>query len=125
MGRKGDLFSMTSKPRPRRDFLSALVLGGPAASLAARAAAADDKPGEDKPAPAEPKVKASAEADARMELVLARFGKSLDDDARASVRAEVEAIVHRAELLRKFPLDNGDGPFPVFIPYRAPLEPFQ
>jgi hypothetical protein len=114
---------MTSKPHPRRDFLGALVLGGPAASLAAHAAAGDEKPGQDKPAPPEPK-NASSEADARMELVLARFGKLLDDDARASVRAEVEAIVRRAELLRKSPLDNGDGPFPVFIPYRAPLEPF-
>jgi hypothetical protein len=56
-----------------------------------------------------------------MELVLARFGKQLDEAGRKKVRGEVQAIVRRAEALRKFPLDNGDGPFPVFHPFRAPL----
>jgi hypothetical protein len=105
----------------RRDFVRVLVLGGSAATLAARPADCDEKPGRDEALPPEP-PKVRLEADARMELVLSRFGKSLDDDARASVRGEVEAIVRRAELLRKFPLENGDGPFPVFSPYRAPLD---
>jgi hypothetical protein len=33
----------------------------------------------------------------------------------------VESIVRRGEQLRKFALTNGDEPFPVFTPYRAPL----
>ena len=56
-----------------------------------------------------------------MDLVLARFGKQLDEAARKSVRAEIDLITRRAETLRKFALDNGDGPYPVFQPYRAPL----
>jgi hypothetical protein len=103
----------------RRGFVRSLVLGGTAATLAPRTAAADEKPDQDKD-----KVTSSpprTEADARMDLILARFGGQLDEAARASVREGIEAQVRRAETLRKFPLDNGDGPFPVFIPYRGPI----
>ncbi len=96
-------------PRHRRDFARALALGVPAA-LAVPAALRADEPAKDKP---------GTEADARMDLVLARYGTRLDEAARAKVRAEVESIVRRAEALRAFPLENGDGPFPVFHPYRA------
>ena len=65
--------------------------------------------------------RALKEAEARMSYVLARFGGHLDEAARKSVRAEIDGLVGRAEALRKVPLDNGDGPFPVFRPYRAPL----
>lgn len=61
------------------------------------------------------------EVEARMNLVLARFGERIDDKARKDVRREVEAIVRRARKLRKYPLDNGDGPGTVFVPYRAPI----
>jgi hypothetical protein len=105
---------MPAEPNHRRDFLRAIALAGPAAALSAGPTAGDEKP-------SLPVAGPSSEAEARMGLILARFGKSLDEDARASVRAEVDAIARRAELLRKFPLENGDGPFPVFIPYRAPL----
>jgi hypothetical protein len=110
-----------SDSKNRRDFVRALALGASAGTLAHPASAwADDKEkadekGKEKPDPIQ------AEADARMALIVARFGKHLDDEARKSVRAELEGIVRRAERLRKFPLDNGDGPFPVFTPYRAPL----
>jgi hypothetical protein len=97
----------------RRDFVRALALGASGATLTTpsplRAVEAHDEKPKD-------------EVDARMELILARFGARLDAEARKAVRAEVEAIVRRAEGLRRFPLDNGDGPFPVFTPYRAPLE---
>lgn len=106
----------------RRDFVRALLLGGPAATLTARPSAGDE-PKKDKDEAPAPDPKPRSEADARMDLILARFGKHLDDDARASVRAEVGSIVRRAEMLRKFPLENGDGPFPVFAPYRAPSAP--
>lgn len=104
-------------PSNRRDFVRALALAGPAAVLGAPAPARDDQepeqPGEER--------KPRSEGDARMELILTRYGKSLDDDARKSVRAEVDAIVRRGESLRKFELTNGDEPSPVFTPYRAPL----
>jgi hypothetical protein len=102
----------------RRGFVRSLAVGASAGAIAAPAAA--DEPAKDKEkGPA--KLGAPSEADARMALVVARFGARLDANARDTVRAEVESIVHRAEHLRKFPLDNGDGPFPVFVPYRAPL----
>lgn len=98
-------------PHHRRDFARALALGVPAA-LALPAAPRADEPAKKGP---------TTEADARMQLVVARYGDRLDDASRAKVRAEVEAIVRRAGALRAFPLENGDGPFPVFHPYRAPL----
>jgi hypothetical protein len=108
----------------RRDFVRSLALGASTGILLRSdpALADDDNPAKanDDPPKAEPEAP-KTEADARMELVLARFGKQLDDDARKAVRAKVNSIVRRAEGLRKFTLTNGDGPFPVFTPYRAPL----
>ena len=101
----------------RRDFVRTLALGASAGLLAAPPAPADEPKPDDKPK----EDPSKAEADARMELVLARFGKQLDADARKAVRREVESIVKAAETLRKFKLENGDEPFPVFRPYRAPL----
>jgi hypothetical protein len=100
----------------RRDFVKAVALVGSAAALTRPAMADDDK---DKDKKDEPKPK--SEVDARMDLILARYGSSLDDEAKKSVRSEVETIVRRGEQLRKFALTNGDEPFPVFTPYRAPL----
>src|SRR4051812_47926668 len=102
----------------RRDFVRSLALGASASAVARSPAVADEPKAGDANKPDAPKT----EADARMDLVVARFGKHLDAKARESVRSEVESIVRRAEALRKFPLTNGDGPYPVFIPYRAPLE---
>lgn len=109
-------------PFPRRAFVRALALGAPSALLvpAPAPATADDPPAD----PPRPEAEAEAppsEADARMDLIVARYGRHLDDDAREAVRREVEGVVRRGEALREFALDNGDGPFPVFVPYRAPL----
>ena len=101
----------------RRRFVCSLALAAPAA-LACTPLRADDPPakaeGNDETPPA-------TEVDARMALVLQRYGDRLDEDALERVRTEVEAMTNRAEQLRKFDLDNGDGPMPVFTPYRAPL----
>lgn len=128
----------------RRAFVRAFACAGSAvAALVGRARGDDPKAesiksdGGEKPAtkptdrekpapkPAEPDSKnadpIASEVEARMNLVLARFGDRLDDKARKDVRREVEAIVRRARELRRFPLDNGDGPHPVFVPYRAPI----
>jgi hypothetical protein len=102
----------------RREFVRRVALVATAAAVPVAGPVLADEPKK----PAEPKAEpARSEVDARMEVILARFGKHLDDDARKAVRGEVEALVRRAEALRKFPLDNGDGPFPVFKPYRSPL----
>ena len=98
----------------RRDFVRAVAVGGAAGSLAQPGRIAGDEPKNDAPKPA-------SEIDARMNLILARYGKHLNEDGKKAVRAEMESIVRRAEALRKFVLTNGDEPFPVFRPYRAPL----
>jgi hypothetical protein len=116
---------MPSPSPHRRDFVRSLALGAAAGAIASPAALrADDEKAKDKEKKDDRKDEApkpKTEADARMELVLARYGNQLDEAARKSVRAEIDGHVRRAEALRKIPLDNGDGPFPVFHPYRAPL----
>lgn len=108
-----------SDPQNRRKFVGTVALGAATAGLGVAAPLVGDEPTKDKEKAQPPKP--PTEADARMGLVIARFGKHLDDSARKSIRGEVDAIVHRAASLRKFKLDNGDGPFPVFTPYRAPI----
>jgi hypothetical protein len=128
------------EPTDRREFVRTIVIGASAGALLAPPAARADEP-QKKASADEPQKKASAkeenqekkeseksdaeklpsEVDARMALVLARFGKQLDAEARKTVRSEIESIVRRAEELRKVTLSNGDGPFPVFVPYRAPV----
>ena len=97
-------------PAHRRDFVRAIALGGTAAVLGCPSpSVADDDP---KDKPKEEPSKARSEVDARMDLVLARYGKYLDEDAKKAVRTEVESIVRRGEQLRRFTLTNGDEPFP-------------
>ena len=103
----------------RRSFVRTMALGTSAASIGAAGRLAGDE-SKKEPEKNEPH-KPETEADARMDLIVARFGKHLDDSARKAVRGEIESIVHRAAALRKFKLENGDGPFPVFTPYRAPI----
>jgi hypothetical protein len=116
------------EPTHRRDFVKSLTLGTAGAALVSGTTRADDakeakKPSETSPEKAKPAEPAASEVEARMQIVLARFGKhkQLDDEAKASIKAEIAGLVRRAEALRKIPVGNGDGPFPVFRPYRAPL----
>lgn len=92
----------------RRDFVRSLTLGA-TVGLLARPTRAEEDQAED------------PEVEARMALILARYGDQLDEDARQVVRDDVEAVVKRARRLRQFALDNGDGPAPIFVPYRKPL----
>jgi hypothetical protein len=112
----------------RREFVRSLALGASAGLVAAATASAaaqeekaksaqDEKPKQDKPKD-EP---TRTEADARMDLIIARYGKHLDEAARKVVRNEVQQHIRRAETLKRFALTNGDEPYPVFKPYRAPL----
>ena len=95
----------------RRAFVKGLALTAPAVALGPARGADEPEPAKEKP---------PTEAEARMELILARFGPQLDEAARKSIRGEVESLTRRAAALRKFALENGDGPFPVFYPYRGP-----
>ncbi len=97
----------------RRDFVRGLLLGGAAAGVGSPANAEDDPK-------KEPAVNLT-EIEARMALILARYGDSLDEAARKAILIDVESIVRRADALRNYELTNGDEPFPIFVPYRAPL----
>lgn len=120
-----DSLKMNEGRTHRRSFVRGLALGASASALLVPASARADDPKPDEKGKDDDKKdeapKPPTEVEARIAIIEARFGKQLDDDARKSVRAEIQSIVRRAEGLRKFELDNGDGPFPVFTPYRAPL----
>lgn len=107
----------------RRDFARSAAAVASAAALAAQAELlADDKPKHKDEPKHDDSTATETETDARMSYILARFGGHLDPSARKTIRAEIDGLVRRSEALRKFPLDNGDGPFPVFRPYRGPLK---
>lgn len=104
-------------PRPhRRDFVLGWSLGLVPSLVVPR-----DRARGDAAPPGPPPDPIQAETDARLALVLARYGARLDEEARKSIRSEIESQVRRAEGLRHFALTNGEGPFPVFKPYRSPL----
>ena len=66
-------------PAHRRDFVKALAVGGTGAALGRIAPTmADDPPKED--------PKPRSEVDARMDLILARYGQHLDDDGKKAHR---------------------------------------
>jgi hypothetical protein len=108
---------MTDDPTTthRRDFVRALALAGGIAALSEPAPSIAQEP------PKPPDDPLAAEVEARMNLILARYGEKLDDEARQAVRKDVEATVRRGKALRAFALENGDAPCPIFRPYRAPL----
>jgi hypothetical protein len=104
---------MSTHGSSRRGFVRTLALGGAAGLVARSAPAGTQDPAEDdRPDP---------EVEARMALILARYGERLDDESRKAIYREVEGIVRRGRRLKDYPLDNGDEPFPIFHPYRKPL----
>lgn len=114
---------MSATPPHRREFVRTLVLGS-SAGLALRGGSAtlraDDAP-EPKPPEDESPDPTEAEINARMNLIVARYGDRLDAEARETIRREVAGIVRRGQALRAYPLDNGDGPASVWTPYREPI----
>jgi hypothetical protein len=99
----------------RRGFVRTLALGG-AAGLVARPSRAEPQD----PA-GEAKSELDPEVEARMALILARYGERLDDDAKRAIYQEVEGVVQRGRRLKDVALENADELFPVFHPYRKPL----
>jgi hypothetical protein len=103
----------------RRHFVKSMAAGaavGLAAGGSKGAAPAQDKPAQDD----KPKDPIDAEVEVRMALILARYGEHLDADAQKAIESDVRSMVNRARRLKAYDLDNGDGPMPVFVPYRAP-----
>jgi hypothetical protein len=101
----------------RRSAIGAIALGSAPALLDSQARSQDPKPQEP---PLE--TKRRSEIDARMDLVIARFGDHLDEAGRDAVRREIDSMIRRAAVLRAFPLENDNAPMPVFRPFRAPVE---
>lgn len=106
---------MSEHPSPanRRDFFKNLTIAATATPFAVR-----DEPPKAEPPKEVPKL---SEVDTRMAWIVERFGAHLDDEARKAVRSEVESIVQRSEQLRKLAVDNGDAPYPTFVPYRGSI----
>lgn len=109
----------------RRGFLRQVAMGASAGAVLGSSAHAAS--GQEAARPANPQQgdkpvaedRFQAEVDARMNLVLARYGEHLDEQAREEVRRQVEGVVRQGQALRALPLENSDEPFPVFRPYRA------
>lgn len=97
----------------RREFVRACGVAGAVALGARRVPAQEAEEAKPEEGP--------SEAEARMELIEARYGEHLDGEARRAVRRGVEGVVRRGTRLRAFRLTNGDEPMPVFEAYRAPL----
>jgi hypothetical protein len=56
---------------------------------------------------------------ARLDAVLARHGEQLDEGQKMALRQPIEGLLATERALREVPLDNGDEPEIVFVPYRA------
>lgn len=52
-----------------------------------------------------------------VDVIRARYGDSLTDDALRDIRACLEDQVGATELLHAYPLTNADEPAFVFVPY--------
>src|SRR3954469_13229285 len=111
----------------RRQFargatFAALAATVPAA-LDAQQKEAPTAPGPPRPAvPApgghEPQLSpaARAEAEAKIENLLRKYGDRLNDQQKAEVRKSILSGQESLEKLRAFPLDNADEPATVFRP---------
>ncbi len=110
----------------RRDFalqvatIAAAVVAAPAALVAepeqkgaahATPAAAATREG---PPPLPPVEQ--AEADAKYDAMIARYGSRLTDEQKNQARQALEFMQRGLEPLRSFPLENGDEPGTMFGP---------
>lgn len=59
---------------------------------------------------------ARAEAEAKIQNVLRKYGDRLNEEQRAELRKSLFQTQEAAEKLRAFPLENGDEPAVVFRP---------
>ncbi|HET7434550.1 MAG TPA: hypothetical protein VFN10_07555 [Thermoanaerobaculia bacterium] len=106
----------------RRDFTitAALAL---LSSGAAGVASAENPPAA-KPAgeaPAAPTLSPAlqAEAEARIQWILAKYGSRFSDEQKADLRRIITGSMGGFEALRAYPLDNSVEPATIFRPYRS------
>ncbi len=106
-----------SRSISRRDFArhaalaaaSAAVLPGSLLPGASLSPAATQQPQETKLSP-----ESRAEADAKIEAILRKYGKRLSEEQKADIRRLVAEGQKSLESLRSFALDNADQPATVF-----------
>ena len=102
----------------RRDFARTAALAAATAAIAPSDLIAQEQKTEPKqPLAADKKPKLSpelqAEADARIENLLRKYGERLTDDQKAEVRKNITEGMEGVAKLRAFPLDNADEPATV------------
>ena len=104
----------------RRDFARTIGVAAGAALLPSRARS-DEKPKPGAPPPPPPATKLSAasqaEADARVQMIVARYGARLSPAERADLARLSSDTQQQLDRLRAFPLDFADEPAHIF---RAP-----
>jgi hypothetical protein len=103
----------------RREFVRWLAVGGASGVLVSEGESAFAAAHSQDPAEAADRTSLDAEVEARLAIVLARYGAVLDDATRLLIQADIRLHVTRARRLKSFALENGDAPFPVLIPYRS------
>ena len=105
----------------RRQFARTASAAIAGAALLPRTAVADDAPRTTTAAATHPAKKlaaaSEAEAEARVQLVLARYGSRLKADARAELTRMARSQQELLDELRAFPLDYADEPA---LQFRAP-----
>ncbi len=60
--------------------------------------------------------------DTLFQMIKTRYGERLEPDELEEVRKGVEGMADLADALRASPLEYGDEPFAVFLPYRRQEE---
>jgi hypothetical protein len=101
----------------RRDFAHTLGLVAGAALLPRSATAEETNQAKPKPAPPKLSAVAQAEADARVQLIVARYGARLSPSERALVTRLSNEMQPVLDELRAYALDWSDEPAHIF---RAP-----
>jgi hypothetical protein len=102
----------------RRDFArTAGAIAGAALLPRARADEKPKTPGAPPPKPSKLLPAAQAEADARVQMIVARYGARLSPAERADLVRLSNDVQPMLDKLRAFPLDYGDEPAHIF---RAP-----
>ncbi len=95
----------------RRDFARTAALAAATAVLPSDLIAQEQPPAPDKKPKLAPELQ--AEADARIQNLLRKYGDRLTDDQKAEVRKNITEGMEGVAKLRAFPLDNADEPATV------------
>lgn len=61
----------------------------------------------------------SPQTEALMKIIEQRYGDRVGPKQLEQIRSGVDTMAKAAEKLRSVPIENGDEPFSVFVPYRG------